>query len=262
MSIIYETSGRAREYFELAANLYGGCEHACLYCYGADVLHKNPKEYFKRGVPKSDVLEILERDAARLSRKNEIRHILLSFVTDPYQPAEMEFRLTRRAIEILHKNGLAVAILTKGGFRAMHDFDLLTKADCFGVTLTFLDANRSREWEPGAAVPIERAETLKHAKARGIPTWVSLEPVIDPAETLTLIATTASYVDVFKVGTLNYINKLPPELKRQVKGINWKKFAQDAIKLLDSLGVNYYIKRDLAKHIGRPEGITKGNVPK
>lgn len=260
--MIYETRGRAREYFELAANLYSSCEHACRYCYGADVLHKPAAEYFMPAVPRERALVELERDALRLQRKYETRHILLSFVTDPYQPAEDVLRLTRRAIEILHKAGLAVAILTKGGYRATRDFDLLTKADCFGVTLTFLDPKRSREWEPGAALPIDRMLSLEDAHARGIPTWVSLEPVIDPAESLALIETTSSYVDVFKVGPLNYSGKLPWELQRQVQGIDWKKFAQDAVKLLDDLGANYYIKRDLGKYIGRPEGITVGNVPK
>ena len=170
--------------------------------------------------------------------------------------------MTREAILILHNSGLAVAILTKGGWLATRDFDLLTKADCFGVTLTFLDPKRSREWEPGAALPSMRMKSLDDAHARGIPTWVSLEPVIDPAESLALIETTAKFVDVFKVGTLNYSGKLPPELQRQVRGIDWPKFARDAVKLLDDLGANYYIKRDLARHIGRPEGITKGNVPK
>lgn len=263
MSIIYETSGRAREYFELAANLYSGCEHACVYCYGADVTRKDPKEFFGPATPKKpNILAELQRDVIRLQRKYETRHILLSFVTDPYQPAEVELGLTRAAIRVIHKATLDVAILTKGGFRATRDFDLLTKADCFGVTLTFLDPKRSREWEPGAALPFDRVRSLEDAYARGIPTWVSLEPVIDPAESLALIEATAPFVDVFKVGTLNYQGKLPRELQDQVKGINWQRFAQDAVNLLDNLGKNYYIKRDLARHIGRPEGITKGNVPK
>jgi len=256
--MIYETSGRAREYFELAANLYSGCGHACRYCYGADVTRKDPKEFFGNPQVRDGVLLQLEKDAVRLSRKNEIRHVLLSFVTDPYQPLEIEAKITRRAIGILHKAGLGVAILTKGGFRAVRDFDILTAADCFGVTLTFMDPKRSRSWEPGAALPIDRMKSLDDAHERGIPTWVSLEPVIDPGESLALIEATAKFVDVFKVGTLNYSNKLPWELRDQVRRIDWKNFARSAVILLDRLGANYYIKKDLARHIGRPEGIQKG----
>jgi len=258
MSIIYETRGRAREYFELAANLYGGCGHACRYCYGAAVTHKDPTEFFGNPRPRDGVLLQLAKDAARLARNHEARHILLSFVTDPYQPLEDELGITRGAIQILRRHKLNVAILTKGGFRATRDFDLLTNLDLFGVTLTFVHPNRSRTWEPGAAFPIDRMRSLEMAKERGIMTWVSLEPVIDPAESLALIEKTSSYVDIFKVGTLNYPNKLPFELRDQVRDIDWKTFAQNAIMLLDSLGANYYIKRDLARHIGRPEGIHKG----
>lgn len=266
MSIIYETSGRAREYFELAANIYSGCVHGCRYCYGADVTRKDRKEFYRRALPRENVLEELERDAARFYRKNEDRHILLSFVTDPYQPLEDKVLITRQAIRILHKADLAVAILTKGGLRAIRDFDLLTTADLFGVTLTFTDSvrgkSRSRAWEPGAGTPHERIASLKEAHSRGIPTWVSLEPVIDPAESLTLIETTAKFVDVFKVSTLNYPDKLPRDLRDQVRGTDWKNFARNAILLLDGLKANYYIKKDLARHIGRPEGITKGDIPK
>ena len=262
MSIIYETRGRAREYFELAANLYSGCEHACRYCYGADVTHKNPREFFGKPQARAMVLSQMEKDAARLELNYETRHVLLSFVTDPYQPLEEELKITRRAIEIIHKYNLPVAILTKGGFLATRDFDLLDGGDLFGVSLTFMDTRRSRTWEPGAALPIDRMKSLEDAHERGIPTWVSLEPVIDPAESLTLIEATAKFVDVFKVGTLNYSERLPWELRDQVRGIDWKRFAQDAVKLLDDLGANYYIKKDLARHIGRPEGIQKGNIPK
>ena len=259
--MIYETSGRAREYFELAANLYSGCEHACAYCYGADVTRKDPKEFFGRAETRGNVMAELARDAFRLMKKVEIRHVLLCFVTDPYQPLEMKLEVTRRAIKVLHRHKLSVAILTKGGKRATRDFDLLTSADLFGVTLTFMDSGRSRSWEPGAALPSERLDSLKEAHERGIPTWVSLEPVIDPAESLDMIEATAGFVDHYKVGTLNYSNKLPRQLRDQVRGIDWKNFARNAVMLLDGLGKNYYIKKDLARHIGRLEGIRKGNLP-
>lgn len=261
--MIYETSGRAREYFELAANLYTGCEHGCVYCYGADVLHIKKEEFFRRAVPRQTndgALAALRKDAQRLADNYETRHVLLSFVTDPYQPAEVSFNLTRRAIQILHENGLDVAILTKSGLRASRDFDILKKGDLFGTTLTFLDATRSLAWEPMADKPFYRMQSLAQAKARGIGTWVSCEPVIDPQETLQLIERTAEYVDVFKVGTLNYAKNLPHDFKKP--RIDWKTFAQNVVILLDRLGANYYIKKDLACYIGRPEGITVGKVPK
>ena len=250
--MIYETHGRAREYFELAANLYSTCEHACRYCYAADVLHMKPDDFFRRGVPRP--LEALKTDAARLARKGERRHILLSFVTDPYQPVEAELCLTRKAIEALHGFGLYVAILTKAGLRPIRDFDILSPLDLFGVSLTTRSAETILRWEPNVPLYYDRIESLRQAKAKGIPTWVSCEPVVEPAETLGLIVEAAPYTDVFKVGTLNY--------QDEARRIDWPRFARAAVKLLDDLKANYYIKRDLARYLGRSEGITKGNVPK
>ena len=262
--MIYETKGRAREYFELAANLYTGCEHACVYCYGADVMRKDPKEFFGRAVPRARLDKgdwyRFQREAERMNARGDDRHVLLSFVTDPYQPAEKEFGLTRRAIEELHRYGIPVAILTKGGFFATRDFDLLGPADLFGTTLTFQDPKLSAAWEPGAASPSMRIKSLEDAKVRGIGTWVSCEPVIDQSETLALIDATWHFVDVFKVGTLNYSRKLPPGLVPPP--IDWKKFAVEVVNKLNGLHANYYIKKDLARYLGQPDGITVGQVPK
>ena len=71
----------------------------------------------------------------------------------------------------------------------------------------------------------------------GIKTWVSLEPVIDPKQTLELISETYTFVDFYKVGCLNH-NELS-------KKIDWKQFGHDAEKLLIALGNEYYIKKDL-----------------
>lgn len=140
---------------------------------------------------------------------------------------------------MLHHYGFRVSILTKGGHRAERDFDLLTSADKFGVTLTFLDPAVSIEWEPYAALPAERIDSLKKAHALGIPTWASLEPVLAPEESLEIIRQTYTFVDQFKVGILNY----HPLGKR----INWARFATQAVQLLDSLGCHYYLKRDLRR---------------
>lgn len=252
--MIYETMGRAREYFELAANLYTGCGHRCGYCYGADVTHTRPDEFFERPKAKNLAIERLRADASRLANKCERRHILLSFVTDPYQPLDVELKVTRRAIQVLHDFGLHVAILTKGGQRAVRDFDLLTKYDWFGVSLTTFTRATWWEWERFTGTQsIERVKTLEMAKEKGVPTWVSCEPVLDTNETLKVIEYAAPYVDVFKVGTLNY--------RKEAARIHWKKFAEDVVALLEGLGKSYYIKKDLARFLGEPDGITKGGVP-
>jgi DNA repair photolyase len=130
-------------------------------------------------------------------------------------------------------------ILTKGGKRAERDFDLLRNGDWFGVTLTLLDGSESLKWEPGAGLPQERIDSLRKAHLLGIKTWVSIEPVINPEISLEIIRQTHQFVDLFKVGKMNYH---PVE-----KTIDWARFGKEAVELLESLGKEYYIKEDLQK---------------
>jgi DNA repair photolyase len=140
-------------------------------------------------------------------------------------------------LEILHEHGLGVELLTKGK-NATRDFDILGENDRFARTLTFVSPELSLEWEPKAALPEERIDSLREAHVRGIRTWVSLEPVVDPAQTLELIRLTYPFVDLYQVGTLNY---LPNET-------DWSGFLKDVTALLKSLNKDYIIKQDLAKY--------------
>ncbi|KKM93074.1 hypothetical protein LCGC14_1212100 [marine sediment metagenome] len=255
MRAIYETRGRAQEYCPLAVNLYQGCGHGCIYCYGPTVTHQDPEAF--RGAPhaREGILYAIDKDARRLTAKGEFGPVLACFITDCYQPLDVEGGLSRKAIEILHYYSMRVTILTKGGKRAERDFDILKPrkglhvVDTFATSLTLLDEGDSGLWEPEAASPIERMESLRHAHEMGISTWASCEPVIYPEQTLELIRHSHPYVDLFKVGTLNY--------HEHGKTIDWAVFARQVERLLISLGKNYYLKRDLAKHIGHPEGIRR-----
>jgi DNA repair photolyase len=253
--MIYETNGRAREYFELAANPYPFCEHECLSCYAPEVVHKAREVFFSRGEPRAHILEELGADARRLAKIGERRHIMLQFIGDPYQPADVDLKITREVIKLFHSYGLFVALCTKGGNRAKRDFDILTEFDLFGQSLTCHSPATFNYWEPKASKPEERLDVFRIAKEEyGLKTWASCEPVYNAAETLELIEAAAPWVDVFKVGKLNY--------RPESRLVDWKKFASDAVALLDRLGKSYYIKRDPARYIGQPEGITKGDVPK
>ena len=239
LSVIYEPKGRAREYGELAANLYKGCGHGCEYCYAPSATFTEKKIFHEAARPRPGILDKFEKDCQAL--KNTGKRILLSFTTDPYQPIDQEYGLTRKAIEILKSNGLNVEILTKGGTRALRDFDLLKEEDYFATTMTFLDPRKSMKWEPGAALPDDRMEAMRYAHSLGIKTWVSLEPVIDPAETLEIIRQTHEVVDLYKVGTLNY--------HPLSQSIDWDRFGREATQLLRDYGKDYYIKKDLRQKI-------------
>lgn len=241
-SIIYEPQGRAREYADLAANLYRGCDHGCIYCY-APLATRKSRETFHKPVVRSGVIEKFLKDARELAKIKEKRSILLSFTTDPYQQLDVTEKITRKSIEILHDNNLKVSILTKGGRRSERDFDLLSnrpELSEYGATLVFTDETQRKIIEPFAAPTNERIASLEKAHNMGIFTYVSLEPVWEPEQTLELMELTSEFVDFYKVGKLNYSS--------QQANINWKQFKNDSIKKLDILNKKYYIKNDLQKY--------------
>ncbi len=177
--VIYEPKGRANEYCKLTVNLYRGCGHDCVYCYAPSALRMD-RAKFSKAAPRVNILKKLEKDAWFAAAAGVFGNVLLCFTCDPYQPINAYHQLTRQAISILHANGFYVTILTKGGHRAEQDFDLYIPGDQFAITLTFLDEEKSRQWEPSAALPCDRMDTLQKAYDLGIETWVSLEPVIEP----------------------------------------------------------------------------------
>jgi DNA repair photolyase len=238
-SIIYEPRGRAKEYSELAANLYRGCNHGCKYCYAPSAIRMDRTSFYHATV-RVGLLAKLEKDAQYLEKIGEKRTILLCFTTDPYQPLDVREKITRQSIQILHNHGLKISILTKGGARSERDFDLLrAKPDLseYGITLVFSDDQMREHYEPFTANTEERIRTLKKAHDFGIFTYVSLEPVWEAEQTLKLIDLTHEFVDFFKVGKLNH--------HPHQYDVNWKKFKEDVTIKLTDLEKNYYLKNDL-----------------
>jgi len=252
-NLIYEPKGRAREYAALACNVYRGCDHACTYCYAPSATQRQRSDFVISSTRGPDFLPSLEREAARLSRSDDAgKQVLLSFTCDPYSRLDAAEQITRRAIQILHRHGFSICTLTKGGSRALRDLDLFGAQDAFATTMTLLDDAASLEWEPGAALPSERIDTIRQFHAAGITTWVSLEPVIDPLAALEVIRQTHPFVDLYKVGKMNY--------HPIADAIDWRQFALDAVALLDALGKRYYVKNDLAAFLpGRraPRAVTQ-----
>lgn len=246
MSVIYEPAGRAREYSLLACNLFTGCVHGCSYCYAPKTLHITPEQFRANVRPKEGIIEKLRKDAEKFAGTD--KRVLLCFTCDPYQPVELEQGITREALKILRHFDVPFQILTKGGMRAARDFDLYGPNDAFATTLTLFTKYSALEYEPGAAEPIlGRVVAIREAKKRGITTWVSLEPVIIPDDSLLAIEQYYKFVDLFKIGKLNY----------QKSDIDWRQFGIEAIKLCEKFGKAYYIKDDLAKYL---EGVEFTNT--
>jgi len=221
----------------LALNVYDSCDHHCRYCYVPGILRKfGAIPEIPR--PRKLILEKLEKEAPRFSNGNQV---LLCFLGDPYCRADLEHQATRKVLQILLRNRVTIAILTKGGKRCLRDLDLFKGFGKIkiGATLTFLDDTDSSSWEPQAALPRDRIETLRILKENGIQTWASLEPVIDTEQTLKLIDKTHEFTDHYKVGKLNHYRS----------GIDWTDFGIKAIEKLNKHRKKFYVKNDLAPFI-------------
>ena len=234
MPIIYEPRGKAREYSDLAVNLYTGCSHACRYCYCPAILRKTIDAWAFDPQPRKGILRELERDAKKL--RGDPREILLSFMSDPYHSDEAA-GLTREALQLLEQYDLRVQVLTKGGQRSIRDFDILSRNRWkYGTTIIFLSETLREQWEPGAPPIAERVEAIRQAHAAGIFTWVSVEPVVDPAEAIKVVETLRGEVDFWKIGKLNH------DREREA-AIDWYRFLMEVEASL--VGDHYLIKKDL-----------------
>ncbi len=126
----------------------------------------DPEKYFSGPNLKPDVLVRLQKDARAMAKKGDDRQVHLTFVGDVYQPLKPDEDITRAALEILIDHGLQFTILTKGGRRALRDFDLLAgypKAS-FGTISRVCEMRRMwQNWEPGAATVKERSDVIRIA---------------------------------------------------------------------------------------------------
>jgi DNA repair photolyase len=170
--------------FETSLNPYRGCEHGCIYCYA-----RPTHEYlgFSAGldfeskiVVKTNAPELLraELDSPRWQPQT----LVLSGVTDPYQPIERKLRITRGCLEVLAKFRNPVAIITKNHL-VTRDVDLLRDlaahdAVAVNISVTSLDSNLQRVLEPRTSSPQARLETIQQLRNEGIPTGVMVAPII------------------------------------------------------------------------------------
>jgi DNA repair photolyase len=171
--------------------------------------------------------------------------ILFCFMSDPYNESEAEKRITRRCLEIANRCKLKIKILTKSKL-ALRDIDLFQEFGNrirVGMTLTFIDEKKSREWEPGASSPRERIETLLELKSKGVETWASFEPVIEPNESLAMMRECVGLVDFWKIGKLNNFQGLDKE-------IDWADFLERALTICRGHG-EIYVKKDLREAASR-----------
>ena len=225
---IYKTIGKEVEYSPFALDLYPECSHRCKYCY---VNWNAPRQKYS--------LMNLDRELKRLAFLGDRGIVTISFVSDPYDKGRKDNSYTRNVLELFRKNNHPFQVLTKGGTMAISDFDLYGPDDRFGASLTFDNEIDSKTWEPGAALPADRIEALRLAHEKGIKTFVSLEPVIEPDQTLHLIELTHEFIDFYWVGKINHNAELEGKIK-------WSEFRLNAETILRNLNKNFKVKKELA----------------
>jgi DNA repair photolyase len=170
--------------FTYSINPYRGCGHGCIYCYarpGHQFLGFSAGMDFEtRILVKEDAPQLLRNELS--ARRYEPVTLSISGVTDCYQPAERQFKLTRRCLEVLAEFGNPCGVITKSHL-VTRDVDLLSdmaRRDLVVVILsvTTLDADLSSRMEPRAASPKRRLAAIEQLSEAGIPTGVMVAPVV------------------------------------------------------------------------------------
>ncbi|TDR93782.1 PA0069 family radical SAM protein [Enterovirga rhinocerotis] len=170
--------------FDRSINPYRGCEHGCVYCFA------RPSHAYQGLSPGLDFETKLfaKPNAPELLRKElsapgyEPRMIAMGTNTDPYQPIERHYRITRQVLEVLEEAGHPVGIVTKSAL-VTRDIDILSRMAERGLakvalSVTTLDPRLARRMEPRAATPTKRLSAIRQLTEAGIPVSVLVAPLI------------------------------------------------------------------------------------
>ncbi len=179
--------------FEWTINPYRGCEFACKYCYARythEYMEIDGGEFEKKIFVKQDAAALLVRDVnqkysyeSKSSGYTSAEHIAIGTATDPYQPAEKEYGVTRACLEELAKRqGLSISIITKSD-QIVRDIDILKviaakSALSVNITVTTMRPRLARLLEPRAPRPDLRLAAVKKLRESGINVGVSASPLV------------------------------------------------------------------------------------
>lgn len=170
--------------FKWSLNPYMGCVHRCTFCYVRAFEKRAERPFDERYGQsirvKTNVVEVLRRELARRSWRGE--GVAIGAATDPYQPAEGRYRLTRGCIEALAEAGNPFGLITRGPM-IVRDVDVLAEAARRAdVSVTFsvptLDEEVWRRTEPGTAHPRQRLRALRTLVEAGVKAGVGMAPIL------------------------------------------------------------------------------------
>ncbi|RST31036.1 PA0069 family radical SAM protein [Sphingomonas ginkgonis] len=204
--------------FDRSVNPYRGCEHGCIYCFArpTHAYHDlSPGlDFESRLFAKPDAAKLLH---STLSRPGyDVAPIALGTNTDPYQPIEERWSITRSILEVLVETRHPFTITTKSS-RVLRDLDLIAPAAHQGlaavaISVTSLDPAVSRTLEPRAPAARKRLEALKILGEAGVPTLIAIAPVIPQITDHELEAIVAAGVEANVRGGFYLPVRLPHEV--------------------------------------------------
>jgi DNA repair photolyase len=170
--------------FNWTLNPYRGCTHGCHYCfarrYHVQFEMNSDDEFATVVLVKRNFVDVLRRELDRPSWTRE--HVAFGTATDPYQPIEGHYRLTRRSIEALARGRTPMGLVTKGPM-VVRDRDVLTElARAAGCTVYMsvptVDDDAWRILEPGTAHPLQRLRAVRELVAAGVNAGVLMAPIV------------------------------------------------------------------------------------
>ncbi|MWB77985.1 PA0069 family radical SAM protein [Pseudooceanicola sp. 216_PA32_1] len=170
--------------FDRSINPYRGCEHGCIYCF-ARPTHawlglSAGLDFETKLVARPEAPEVLGRELR--AKSYTVAPIAIGTNTDPYQPVEKTWGVTRACLEVLREARHPVAIVTKGTL-VLRDLDILSDMAAqglvrVGISLTTLDPALSRKMEPRAPAPAKRLQVIRALADAGVPVRVMTSPLI------------------------------------------------------------------------------------
>lgn len=243
MKTIYKTIGAAKEYCELAVDIYENCPHNCDYCYVKNKYERKNKEFKYNGVREN----ILEETEIFLKENIDIcnKTIFLGFSSDPF-PTGYDVSATLKMIKLLKKYGCKIMLCTKSGLYNETIKESIKLTDSVGITIS-CGEKMAKKHEKNAASISERLELLKYAKSCGCETWISFEPVLEPNYILNLLdSKIMNYVDIVKLGKLNHM-EISDLTNNKNDVINWTEYGNKAIEICKKNNINFVVKEALKK---------------
>lgn len=218
-TIINRVAPTADVPFDWTLNPYRGCEHGCIYCFARPyheyLGYSCGLDFETKIVAKHDAASLLRRELA--SPRWGGQPIVMSAITDIYQPLEHRLGIARQCLEVMAECGQAVSTMTKGAL-VLRDLDLWQKLGAVNagrvtVTIVTLDDELAKKLEPRAASPTRRLHLLRELVKAKVPVSVNIAPVIPGLTDTELPAILQAVADAGATRAAWVLLRLPYQIK-------------------------------------------------